>query len=382
MRIIESAFNNNPNIVGYEIPLHSEEWHQFRQTGIPNVYPGGFGASEISTICGKNSRKYGMILPVLLEHKAGLSIPERRINEHMLSGILAEPIILERWKYYDGTELGYLKNYQDNKVVRNHRLVNMYLVNKKYPWLFASLDASILKDQGNLIGGRLKEESPLECKQLSYFAAQTWENKIPPQYIYQINQQMLVTETEYAELAVLQDGYSFTVYPFEMNVEICEEILEKSRAQWENVLVMRKIKSEIDYYIDINKMDKVEALKAELDSMIPEPDSSEGWKEFLNERYIVEKESFPGKMKHFREVLKRQKLKKAINILQDECDTIDNKFRAEFVKNNAEFMDFGNSGKVKYSKVGKNKDPQFNYAGIKSKADEAPVRAVIEPLLD
>jgi len=384
MKIIESAFNSNPNITGYEIPVHTPEWYQFRTTGMPGIYEGGFGASECGTLTGKNNKTYGEILPVLLNKKAGITPLDRKMNEHMLSGILAEPIILERWKYYDGTDKGYLDNYMIGKVMRKHRTVDMYLVNKKYPWLFASLDAAILAGEPNLRGGQLKCDCPLEIKQISYFAAQQWESGIPPQYIYQINQQMLVTETDYCELAILQDGFNFKVDSYQMDVDICNEILEKSRDAWEQVLVMRKKHKEIKYYQDLNQMDKVEKLQSELDSMIPEPDSSDGWKEFLNERYIVEQEAFTGTTNHFRQCVKRSKAKLAMKHLEDFCDGIDNKLRAEFVRNGAEIMDFGSSGKVTYKKIGARKDPQFNYAGIKRSrdiSDEETVLEIIEPLI-
>lgn len=384
MKIIQSAFNNSKNITGYKIPVHTPEWYQFRTTGIDEVYPSGFGASEIATLCGKNNRTYGEIIPVLLNKKAGITPLDRKMNEHMLSGILAEPIILERWKYFDGSEKGYLENYMTGKVMREFRTMDMYLVNSKYPWLFASLDAMIPAGQPSLRGFKLKGDAPLECKQISYFAAQQWESGIPPQYIYQINQQMLVTETDYCELAILQDGYNFKVYSFQLDVDICNEILEKSRAAWEDVLVMRTKYKQIRHYQDVNQMDKVERLQAELDSMIPEPDSSEGWKDFLNERHMVERESFVGTTKEFRLCIRRAKAKLGMKHLEEFCDSVDNKLRAQFVKNGAEIMDFGASGKVTYKKIGNRKDPQFSYAGIKRSAgvtDEDMVLDIINPLI-
>ncbi len=386
MKIIESAFNNNPNIIGFNIPTHSPDWFRFRTTGIPELYEGGFGASEIATVCGKANPKYGKIIPVLLNEKAGITEPERTMNEHMLSGTLAEPAIKERWKYHDGTDKGYLQNFLDRKKVRECRDVDMYLVNQKYPWLFASLDAAILGNQGGLRykGQMLKEEHPLECKQLSYFAAQTWESKIPPQYVYQVNQQMLVTETEYAELAVLQDGYAFTVYPFEIDVDICKEILEKSRDQWESVKRMRVLDAKCKYYLDLNQHKEAEKAQAELDSMIPEPDSGDGWKDFLNERMIVEKEEFAGTTAMFRLSVYRQKATSAEKKIKEYISLIENKLRAEFVRHGAEVMVFDGMGKVKYSKVGDRKDPQFNFAGLKRTKeafDEEQVDEALKPIL-
>ncbi len=386
MKLITNAYNNNPDIVGYEIPVHTQEWFQFRTVGIPE-YSGGFGASEISVICGKSSPKYGKIIPVLLEEKAGIREIQRDMNEHMLSGILAEDIILERWKYYDGTDKGYITNWMNQRIIRKSRKLNCYLVNNKYPWLFASLDSSILAKQHGLMrpGQLLNEEHPLECKQLSYFAAQTWANKVPPQYIYQINQQMLVCGVEYAELAVLQDGYNFQVYPFELDMSICEEILEKSYKAWNDVLKMRELHLQQKHALDIGNFLQADKIKAELESFIPEPDSSEGWKEFMNDRFIVEKESFEGTTKDFRKAVNRQRAKYAIQLLEQYVDAIDNQLRAEFVKNASETMEFNGAGKITYKKVGSRKDPQFNYAGlkrVKEAYDQDYVEEIINPLIN
>ena len=386
MKLIENAYNNNPDIIGFDIPTHSDDWFKFRTTGIPELYEGGFGASEIATVCGKTSPKYGKIIPVLLNEKAGITLPERIMNEHMLSGILAEPIISDRWNYHDGTDKGYLDNYMNKKRIRECREVDMYLVNKRFPWLFASLDRSILANQGGLMraGQMLKEEHPLELKQLSYFAAQTWDNKIPPQYIYQINQQMMICNVEYAELAVLQDGYSFKVYPFELNGVICQEILEKSYQQWQAVLQMRELNTKKLYYIDNNQSFKAQEVQAELDSMIPEPDASEGWKDFLNERLIVEKEEFEGTTKHFLWAVARTKAKYAMKKLESFIDLIDNKMRAVFVANNAEVMVFKDLGRIKYTRVAGRAAPQFNYAGLKranEAFDEEIVDEIVKPLI-
>ena len=383
--IIQSAYNNNPNIVGYKIESHSALWHQFRTVGIPNVYEGGIGASEIATVCGKTSPKYGKILPVLMNEKAGITIPKPVINEHAFSGTLAEPAIAHRWRHHDGTELGYLQNMHDKRVIRECREVDAYLVNNTFPWLFASLDRSILANQGGLMrkDQKLNEEHPLELKQLSYFAAQTWESKVPPQYVYQINQQMLICNVEYAELAVLQDGYSFKVYPFELNSLICEEILEKSYTVWQDVLQMRELSQQRTYYKGLGQNDKAEEITAQIDSMIPEPDASEGWKEFLNDRFMADKEEFAGTTQHFLWGVMRQRAQMAIKKLESFVDLIDNKMRKVFTDNQAEVMYFENYGRIKYSRVANRTNPQFNYAGFKAAKeaiDEDEVDTIVKQL--
>lgn len=371
---VMSAYNGNPQITGYAIPVHSPDWYAFRETG--------FGASEIAIICGKNPNTYGKILPKLLEEKAGISRDETKLNEHMMSGILAEPIITERWRYYDGTVNGYVQNWQEKNEKRKCREVDMYLVNENFPWLFVSLDRSILKDQDSLVGTRLKEEHPLELKQISYFASQKWENGVPPQYVYQVHQQMVVCNVEYCELATLMDGYKFDVFPFPMDQEVAEEILTKSFEQWQVVIKMRELKQGIDHYKDINRWDKVEGLQAQLDSLLPLPDGNEGWKEFLSERYMQEKEEFDGKTADFKMVKQRQRLSVAMNEIEAERDKLDNKMRVRFVQEGAQYMSFGSSGKVRYFKRSNSKIYQLDFKGVKDKTSPVLTREMIEPLFD
>lgn len=369
---VENAYNNNPHITGYRIPVHSEDWYAFRKTG--------FGASEISLVCGKAN--YGKVLPKLLEEKAGISEDNKKMNEAMFSGLLAEPIIAERWKYYDGTPLGYLDNYQNKNVMRNCREVEMYLVNDKYPWLFASIDRSILKDQGDLIGGRLTSEHPLELKQLSFFAAQKWENKVPPGYVYQIHQQMIVCDVEYCELAVLMDGYKFEVYPFSLDLEIAEEICTESYKQWQVVEKMKELYEAIEHYKGKNRWDRVNKLQADLDSLMPLPDSNEGWKEFLDSRYMQEKIEFEGKTTDYRMVRQRQKLMVAQKAIEEKVTLIDNRMRQRFVSEGGEYMHFGVSGKVRHYKQKNDKVHRLDYKGVKDRVEPTAIYEIVEPLFD
>ena len=131
----ETTLNCNPNLVHVVIPYGDPEWFDFRNQGISGVYDSGIGASEIGKVMQAEPEKYRPVLPEMIEHEAGINLPDRRITEAMLSGILAEPTILNRWQYWDNTDYGYLDNYLANRKLREFGLVGAYIYNKKYPRL-------------------------------------------------------------------------------------------------------------------------------------------------------------------------------------------------------------------------------------------------------
>lgn len=360
----EHTLNQNPNLTEFIIPSHSDEWYKFRTTGIEGVYDGGFGASEIGTILGLND--YRPVLPELLQYKDGSMEPRRNVTEASLSGILAESSILERWQYWDGTDLGYLKCWQEGEVQRKYRTLNSYVVNKKWPWLFASLDAVVEKGQYSMGGVKLTSDSPIECKKVSYFVTKKWENKIPPSHIAQVQMQMLVTDTEWAELAVLMEGPSgpvFSVHPVERSQAFCDTILAKTEELWHLVLGMRRKRLEIAKSQQSNPS-QVEKLMSEYESMMPVPDGNENYKDYYAERYMVESLKTEGDFNDFRHARKRILYAETIKKLQKKQQFHENMILKKFVKTGVEYLEFEGNGRVRYyTQKGKVK-PQLDFRGL------------------
>lgn len=365
----ETTLNRNPNLIHYCIPAHSTDWFDFRLTGIPNVYNGGWGASEISKLMRIEREDYAPVLPQLMEWKAGIGTPQRRMTEAMLSGILAEPTILERWQYYDGLALGYLDNYLANDKKRKCKQIGAYIVNKRFPWIFVSLDAAICQGYPSLLGEILEKDSPLECKTIGFQAAAAQKYRIPLGYVYQVHTQMLVTETDYAEIAILEGGNKFRVEHIEFDPEIAERILERTYEGWQTVLRLRELNAEKTQVKEGSLWDRVQEIEIEMQSILPLPGAGDGYDEYYTDKHIESGDVARGSLQQFARIRERALYAEIIKKFEERKEEIENRFKYDFVTQKVEVFDFDNMGKVKFTKRagGRNFYPDFK--SIKEKVD-------------
>lgn len=379
----KTTLDCNPNLVHVEIPYHDPNWFDFRYAGIPEIYDGGIGGSEISMLMGVDPEDYRPVLPEVLQWKAGISIPNRRINKGMLRGIKMEPIILDYWTMYDGTEYGYLDKYLANEKMRDFGLVHAYIYNKRFPHLFASLDAKILSGQANLLtGGIIEHESPLECKSIGFWASKAKKHALPLKYVYQGQQQMLVTETEYMEYAVFDFNDNFTVIGMEIDPYICEQIVERSYKTWNIVKQLRVLKAEKDSLIQSGQWGLVEKIDLEIQNILPLPGEGEAYKEYHSESYVKTSDTIKGSLEQFELVRRRIDLKSIIKHLEYEVGRIDNLFASDFVKNQCEYINFDRLGKVRYYKKGKSVNHELGFTGIKEKADHDAIKKIFDKQME
>jgi putative phage-type endonuclease len=323
------------------IEQHTPEWYEFRKDGI--------GGSEIGTILGLN--KYDTVVRVFHE-KVGTVGPRLEDNEYMFWGRELEDKIAEIWKYYDGTKDGYIENFKNGKVIRECRNINGYVINPKYPWLFASLDRVMnIKGGVNLITGQpLETEGVLECKGLSYWGSQVWQDGIPIYYLAQVHQYMIITEADYAEIAILQDGNNFKVEKVPRDEQLCERIIDISKMFWENrvlpakeAFAKRQI-AEIDRNIpEMEKYDEI-IMRHE-----PEPDRSEAYKEFMEERFLKEREVVEGSIDQYALCKKDTLLRKISSRIDEERTGIKNLLLQVLGRSGAEVIDFAKLGNVTWA---------------------------------
>ena len=190
----------------------------------------------------------------------------------MFHGRNQEAYIGRLWQCHDGTELGYVDNYNNymnevkkinaedfllNEVedvniliesrtkasqflIRRNQRLPAYITHPDYPYLFASLDFISAPNQPAFantknisFGEILKYQFPIECKTIDKDAARNLEFSFPDQYISQINQQMLLTDSYYGEIAILSGGNKFEIFGYERNDYICD-ILVKRILNFEN----------------------------------------------------------------------------------------------------------------------------------------------------
>lgn len=364
------VFNNNKNLLEFQIPKTSPDWLEFRKLG--------FGASEQGVVQGCNDYE---ILPVLLEKKIGARTQDKAMNEAMLSGIMAESIILERWRYYDGTDLGYIENFINGNKIREVEPVSSYIVNTKYPRLFVSLDGKALPNQTHLTGVKIPKFWPVECKTISVYEAKKWHEGIPATYRYQIQQQMLVCEVDYAELATLEDGRRFVVHAFKKDQFMQDQILQKSEEAWQLAMKLIEMRQEIDYNFQSGNHAKAELIQSQYESIMPLPGDQDLFKDYYSEKMHAERTSFIGDVNDFKLASLRMKVSKAVKLLEKEQQQLENLLMRKFVINQSEYMDFGKQGKLRYYKKEGGKNFQFSFTSVKAKIDEEQIQNIINKII-
>jgi hypothetical protein len=370
------------NLKIFYIPHHSDAWYRFRTTGITaedaamfkcDQFEGGIGGSEIGTVLSIN--KYST--PAKLFHeKVGTIQVAREDNQRMLWGRVLEEQIAKMWTYWDGSQDGYVENFNNNKIVRTCRNVNGYIWNPKYTWLFVSIDRLInIKDGFNLITGeKLTNEGILECKNMGYWANKMWEDGIPATYLAQITEQMIVLETDYVEVPMLIDGGRFHVEKFMLDEELAQQILRISKEFWYNrVLPGREaFRNRLHHEASGNIME-IEKYQGIIDSLEPEPDESEAYADFMEERFVKERELTIGTMAQFERAKKYRFLMNMRTHIEKVMQGIKNGFIKEFTERNTEAFDFGSMGYVNWSERKRAKSRTFN-----NKIKEKPTDEQVE----
>jgi putative phage-type endonuclease len=353
----------------YHIPHHSDEWFEFRKNGI--------GGSEIGTVLGINNYDTNVRL---FHEKIGNIEHQKFDNERMFWGRINEDNIARIWSYYDGTKDGYVENFNNGKIVRKCRNINGYIVNPKYPWLFASVDRLINKDGGfNLITGEpLEQEGLLECKNMSYWVSQRWEDGIPIYHLAQIHQYMAILEIDYAEIAMLVDGGTLQVEKIQRDDELVERILEISKDFWYNrVVPAREAVKKRDLVDMEGNMHESEKWEAEIQRVEPYPDDSEAYSEFMNEKFVKVRETIDGTMELYH-LAKRDNFLRALKKAIDTQRTgIKNVFIRFLNQGGAESIDFGKLGVVNWSERKGAKSRTFN-----NRTKEKPSEEYVEEQLN
>lgn len=320
----------------HQIPHHTPEWYAFRENGI--------GGSETGSILNLNA--YTSAIEVFYD-KTRMKPIERATTEAMIHGLGMEDYIADCWQYWDGTKEGWLRNRVQGNIVRKCRKINGYITNPKYPWLFASVDRLMnIATGANLISGEpIESEKPIECKQLSYFAAKKWVENLPPSYVAQVHQYCLILEEDYAEFAVLNDGNKFEVIPVEFSPILGERIIEETKAFWyQRVMPVRELVRQGAPHAEI------EALAMRLE---PPATGNESLKDFLKENWEKKVDKVIGDRRILSHVVDMEVLKKKMAILEEEYRIKENQVYQYINQNKVERVDFDTYGHIKIVKSGK-----------------------------
>lgn len=306
--------------------MTDQQWLDYRLNGI--------GGSEISAIMGLN--------PYFSSHKLFYlklgEIDYDPENIHMFWGTQHEDKIADIWQYHDPERPDFettMKNYNEGVIVRKCRRVNAYVTNPEFPFLFASVDRLINKGQLAITSGNKDKEGILECKTISAFASRTWEAGIPPMHVAQLQHYLAVLDLEYGELVTLKDGKYFEVIPFERNEEFIKMMIEQAKDFWDRVTSARILKQSGKPF----------------ESLEPETDNQEAYKEFLSERYKAEPNKIAPDLQIYNLGAEYLNLSDQIKLLEEKQTGISNKIKEQFKE--SDVMDFGASGCITWKQ---NKD--------------------------
>lgn len=228
------------------------------------------GASEISSLVGLNP--YKAVIELFYE-KVGIKETFDQDNIAMFWGRELEEQIAQKWQYWDGSAEGMIENFKNDNVIRRCRRMNAYVQNKAFPWIFVSVDR-IINKQGDT------QEGLNECKTISGYAANMWQEGIPPMYVAQLQTQLKVTELDNGEMTILKDGRQFEVLPFDFSQQITDRLLLESERFFEAVKA-----GAAEYLLGLYAPDGTTRLQhyANIDKYAPEPDGSTSYEKYLNE---------------------------------------------------------------------------------------------------
>lgn len=334
----------NSDLVIHRIKTRSPEWYKFRFRGI--------GCSEIRTVMYADD--YSDII-VLFYKKLGLK-KDIIDNEAMFHGRNLEDYVAQCWEHWDGYyddfgEPNYIHNKENGNRIRRCRNMNGIVVNKNYPWLFGDPDRIINKTDGvNLItGAPLGKEGVLEVKTAEGHAANKWEYGIDPSYVTQLNGYLMILQLDYGEVALLKNGRYLSVFPFERNEMICQDIIDVTHDFWYKRVLPAQQHAK-NYFKALKTKDRVwaeESLSA-INSFEPEPSNNSEYEIFVKESYRQRKNEMTG-TPQLMELAKTDKLMGAILSVVDELKQGNkNRIIQHFHHDGTQYYNFDTQGNLRY----------------------------------
>lgn len=272
------------------IKQRSPEWEEWRNQN-------GFGGSEIASVVAMKSKTISNLVytPPIKLHCLKLDEPIQPFtgNVESMSGIFFEKIILHTYyKNYDldnpDQKLMFENIFNKKPAINKVIQPGVIMTNTKYPWLFYSPDSWLFKDK---VGPKRLGE----CKNTTSFETKRYPNKISPSFYCQVQQGLMITELEKADLCLLIDGRWFEIVTVEPDQKWFDLIQEVSYQAWRNILEARKIKLEyeipayyglpLDYFTEKQKQGVQRLMELE-----PELTGTEHEYEFIRDMVKAEEE--------------------------------------------------------------------------------------------
>jgi predicted phage-related endonuclease len=310
--------------------MSREDWLAYRLTGI--------GASEVGAVLGLDDYKSSI---QLFYEKIG-DVPTWDVESMAaFMGREMEDLVADMWQFWDPASPGeetMMRNYREKNRIRRCRRLRAFVRNPAYPWLFVSLDRVI-----NKYGDR--DEGNLEAKTMGGWEADKWESGLPPRYVVQVQQQQLVPEFTWGEMALSQDNRRFFVLPFEANTVIQETIVTRTKAFWDSVVTAKRYVAL--KYQALTRFDQREAdqAQAEIDKLAPAPDGTLVYAKYLSEKFNrPQKLERQGTERERIEAVEIQNIYDVVKSLESEKREREN--RLKLAMGDHQVLNFGAGGQV------------------------------------
>lgn len=311
------------------------KWVKFRERGLG----GSEVCAAISAALGDSGSKNSDPIKIHL-NKIGEPVTTFAGNRFTKKGAKKEPTIAYDYQYWDfdnPTCEAQLDNWKAGKKLNYVRTQDCYIWNDKFPWLFASIDRRILRNKNSRNPLSRKGRGLLECKNSTSMEKNRYTYGINPDFYYQVYTYLMITEWEYADVAIDFDGNNFEVITLEPRKDVFEFLEYESAIFWENVLQCRKIKEEFDiqtyygvpdYYHEAHQQEGIAMLQA----LEPEMRGTESEKKFIREviRPTKEETKMVGTDKIWQlAVVERPKLMAQKKVIDADVTLVNNKIIRE-----------------------------------------------------
>ncbi len=246
--------------------ISHEEWLKYRKTGLTGT--------DAGAIVGLNPYRSAF---AVFQDKLSANTEEKD-NEAMRQGRDLEAYVAQRFTKETGLKV---------------RKANAIYYNEDHPFMLANFDRMIVG-----------EKAGLECKTVSPYSSDKWENgKIPLHYQMQIQHYLAVSGLECWYLAALIFGTGFLVHKVKRDEEMIRNLITIEERFWKENILGHKI---------------------------PDPDGSSNYTELLNKLYFgTPKEHQVQLFQVGEDIRRREEIKKLIEKLEKEKKVIEQKIQLQ-----------------------------------------------------
>lgn len=310
------------------------DWLAYRMNGI--------GGSEAGAILGLSP--YTSSLEVFYNKlRRPVEKPE---NAAMFFGNELEDFVADLWRYSGVTFDETIHNKRNGEKQRDYTKVNAFLINPKFPHLFASVDRLIKANQFMIGSDEVQAEGILEVKTIGGFVVRQWEHGIPPSYVVQLQTYLAVTELSWGELIMLQDGRNVELIPFVRNEELINRIVNTTKEFYDRVTRAREVLKQegFEYYDDVPLSHTIHSV---IGCLEPPPDNSEAYTDYLKQRYKAEPITLNGDVEDYDTACEAVRLKEKVKDIESAIILCENKLKRKM--ETAERMNFGTDGYISYA---------------------------------